>query len=228
MFIRKIVWIVFLNTLLLQAAILDDVVDKIQAYKTSYMHHNKHRHSRHTQREQRVTDETKWQLALQYLGYYHGKIDGDLLTPESYHAIDLFQHKYQALASGLLDERFKPYLSDIYLQLKMKKDLSYEGKNKRKNSKKIQTALQIMGFYEGKIDGKAGKKTKSAMKQYLDRKENNNTNEKQFDTDTKKELIQNAITIVEKKLHNMKQESYFKVHYNKEETETDSEIMIEL
>jgi len=227
-FTTKVVWIVFLNTLLLQAAILDDVVDKIQSYGASHMHYKKYHHSRHTQKEHKVSDEAKWQLALYYLGYYHGKIDGDLLTPESYHAIELFQHKYQSLASGLLAERFKPYLSDIYLQLKMKKDLSYEGKEKIKNSKKIQTALQVMGFYEGKIDGKTGEKTKSAIKLYVESKEYNKSSEKELDADMKKVLIQDAVAVVEKKLGNMKQESYFNTQYAKEEIETDNDIMAEL
>jgi peptidoglycan hydrolase-like protein with peptidoglycan-binding domain len=197
---------------LLQSAILDNFVEKTQIHKVFYTQH-KPQHRRHYQKNHSISQEAKWQLALQYLGYYQGKIDGDLLTSESYHAIETFQHKYQKFVSGLLDERFKLYLSDIYTQMKMKKDLLYKGKKKKKNSKKIQTALHIIGIYKGKIDGITGPKTKNAIHLYIQNKEKNSTKDSSFYTNVKVQLIQDAIVSVEQTLNEMKQESYFPVHY---------------
>lgn len=218
MFGKKSIWIVFLSTLSLQAAFLDDMVERLQTYGASHMHHKHYRH-RHYHKDHRVSHEVKWQLALQYLGYYHGKINGDLLTPESYQAVETFQHTYQGLASGFLDERFKPYLSDIYVQLDMQKNISYEGINKQKNVKKLQSALQIMGFYDGKIDGLMGEKSKNAIKQYVQSEEGSNSSDIHLDSNAKARLYQNAMTAVEKKLNEMKQKSYFPAHYQAEETE---------
>ena len=201
--------LVMLATLGLHAAILDDLVEKVGNYATHASHkghHHAHRkhHSLHT-----ISQERQWQYALKFLGYYHGTIDGDLLTPESYHAIEQFQFAHQALATGFLDNRYKPYLSDIYRQIALQHDIVYAGKEKDRIIRKKQAALLVLGYYNGKIDGKFGVKSKEAWEHALAVRQDEQT------------LFDQARKEVEEKLQIMKDPHYFSRHYHDETSQSD-------
>ncbi len=201
--------LVILATLGLHAAILDDLVEKVGNYATHASHkshHHAHRkhHSVHT-----ISQERQWQYALKFLGYYHGTIDGDLLTPESYHAIEQFQFAHQALATGFLDNGYKPYLTDIYRQITLKHDIAYDGKKKDRLIRKKQAALLILGYYNGKIDGKFGAKSEEAWVHAIAALKDEQT------------LFDQAQKEVEEKLQKMKDPHYFSRHYSDETSQSD-------
>ena len=203
--------LVLLATLGLHAAILDDLAEKISHY-TSHLSHKRH-HIHHKHHIHTVSKEQQWQYALQFLGYYHGNIDGDLLTPESYHAIEQFQFAHQTLATGFLENRYKPYLSDVYRQVALQHDMMYDGAGKGKLIRKKQAALAILGYYNGKIDGKFGSKSKEAWKDALEK------------FGDEKTLFDYAQKVVEERLRKMKHSDYFAQHYKKDASQTDEVLL---
>jgi len=220
--IRKIILVAYLAGIMTHAAILDDLIEKISSYQVdkSYKKYSK----RHYKRRHVVTDEEKWQYALKYLGYYTGTIDGDLLTPESYIAIESFQKKYQILASGFLEEYYKPYLSDIYTQLKLKQYLDDNATSRLTKHKKLQAALYVLGYYQGKIDGHIGKKSKNAIRNYLDTiGENGEKQNIKLKEEEREELVNKAKSTSKQLLEEMKEEYYFPLHYKQQE-DTDDNI----
>ncbi len=194
-----------LCTFSLHAAILDDVAEKVEAYESHFFHHNRHATHRHHRYHSRhiVSKEKQWQQALRFLGYYNGKIDGDLLTPVSYHAIERFERDHQEVATGLLDNCYKPYLTDIYTQLSLKRYLQYEGKERYKVYKKKQAALKVLGYYTGKIDGHFGKKSKAALKSAFE------------EGKSEPAIEEEAREKVDTLLDAMKEHTYFSLHYEK-------------
>ncbi|SFV68259.1 hypothetical protein MNB_SV-10-694 [hydrothermal vent metagenome] len=215
MMIRLLYLAVLVFAISAHAALLDDLVEKVRIYEKKYLHPIDHKYRYH-RRNQTISEEMQYQKALRFLGYYKGKIDGDLLTQESYHAIDRFQHNYQDLANGILDECYKPYLSDIYTQLEFKEYLTYQGRDKRKLDQKTQTALKVMGYYTEKIDGKFGPKSKEALQRYLQ------------DGLNKIVLYSEALEKVNEKLNSMKKKEYFSLHYSREEYETGLDDLIDM
>jgi len=196
-----------LATLGLHAAILDDLVEKVSHYTShpSHKHHYRyHKHAVHT-----LSKEMQWQYALKFLGYYHEKIDGDLLTQASYNAIEAFQRDHQAFATGLLENRYKPYLSDIYREIALQQDIVYDGNNKERLIRKKQAALHVLGYYHGKIDGKFGAKSKAAWADAIDIFQDAKT------------IFEKAQKDVEERLQKMKTKAYFALHYKDEEAESD-------
>jgi len=204
--IRQSVLIV-LVTIGLQAAILDDLVEKVSHYTTHSSHKHYHRHHKH--HTDTVSKERQWQYALKFLGYYHDKIDGDLLTQASYNAIEKFQRSHQEFATGFLENRYKPYLSDIYKEIALQQDISYEGDNKEYLIRKKQAALYVLGYYHGKIDGKFGAQSKVAWEDAL---------EMFSDAQT---IFEKAQRDVEERLQKMKAKTYFALHYKEEEAKSD-------
>jgi hypothetical protein len=189
------------STLSLHAAILDDLVEKIQQQQQQNKHHKKRHHHRHHQRE--LSDEAQWQTALQHLGYYKGKIDGDLSTQASFDAIMSFHAKHHEIETGFLEEADKRYLSEVYRTLSLKKYLSYEGKNRKRNHQKLQAALTVTDLYKGKIDGIFGKASKEALKRYSTQFEANSTS-----LDPKKKVIHEAREKIEKEAEKIKEDTF--------------------
>ena len=187
----------------LNGAILDDLVDNINHHIEQKNPHKRH-HRRH--HHYRISDEKKWQTALQFLGYYQGKIDGDLYTTESFNAINAFQHKRQELATGFLEEQYKTYLSHIYQLLRLQEYLEYRGKNRRKNRQKIQAALTIEGYYSGKIDGAMGRRSKRSILLYQNSLDSNATASSKLDPEEKTRLVEDAVFSIEKQLAAIKDE----------------------
>jgi len=134
-----------LSTMLLHANILDDFMEKITP--SSAKHSSKKRYKKQL-REPLLSEGAQWQTALRFLGYYEGKIDGDLSSEETFHAVTLFHTKYGEIATGFLEESEKAYLSSIYRTLYLSRYLAYEGKNRRKYYQKLQAALTLMSPFD--------------------------------------------------------------------------------
>jgi len=202
----------FLSILSLHATVLDDFIEKIHS-KTATKHHKKQRvyHS--------LSEEAQWQTALQFLGYYQGKIDGDLYTEKSFNAITAFHVKHKEIATGFLEEADKRYLSEIYSMVSLNRYLTYSGKSKRKNKQKLQAALKLESFYDGKIDGHFGKKSKQAFVRYKTTLENNTTD--MTDQLIKERLIDNAKNKVEKRLDMIRKVQFDPAQYTDDSEEPD-------
>jgi hypothetical protein len=210
--IQKVLWSIALCTFSLHAAIFDDVAEKVEQYESHYFHHKKHTVRRHHGHHiHYVSREEQWQRALHFLGYYNGKMNGDLLTPESYDAIERFQHTYQESATGLLDNCYKPYLSDIYKKLAMKKYLDYTGQKRDLLNRKKQAVLKTLGYYHGKIDGHFGKQSKAALQNAL----NEGKSEAVLETEAR-EKVHTALSA-------MKAPEYFASHYAQPDNITSSD-----
>lgn len=200
--------LILLATLGLHAAILDDLVEKVSHY-TEQPSHKRHYHRHYKHAVHTVSKEKQWQYALKFLGYYHGKIDGDLLTQPSYNAIEAFQRDHQEFATGLLENRYKPYLSDIYKEIALQKEIAYVGKNKERLIRKKQAVLYVLGYYHGKIDGKFGAKSKAAWEDAL------------AVFQDPESMFQKAQKDTEERLKTIKSKDYFALHYKDEEAESD-------
>ena len=194
----KTLFIFTLATATLHAAVLDDLFENITHKTIHKKHHRSHR-------SRTISDEEKWQTALKFLGYYHGKIDGDLFTPESFDAIKRFQEKREVIATGFLEDEYKSYLSYIYDVIAMKKTLDYQGKNRKKNRKKIQAALSLEGVYTGRIDGVMGKKSKASILSYKRKMDMNTSEGPSLSDEEKRTLIEDARISAENQLMVFKQ-----------------------
>jgi hypothetical protein len=163
---------IILASLLLNGAILDDLTAKIPYFskkKTPYKKHGK------VHKEYTLSKEAQWQKALSFLGYYQGKIDGDLYTQRSFNAIIHFHTDHNEIATGFLEEADKQYLSEVYRTISLETYLSYNGKNKRKNIQKRQAALAVLSLYQGKIDGIFKQRSKAALSHYAQQIDANST-----------------------------------------------------
>ncbi|RUM73326.1 MAG: peptidoglycan-binding protein, partial [Sulfurovum sp.] len=114
----------------------------------------------------KMTDEKRIQKALTSLGFYKGKIDGEINSFETRSAI-----KEMNIAYGISDNAsLKPEIRDtlIYLGTLFGFDraLISSGTDERTKAKKIQTALKIHGYYHDKIDGAIGSGTRSCISNY--------------------------------------------------------------
>ena len=200
-FSSRIVSLSLLGALSLHAAVLDDLVEKIEHQTSHKKHYRKHHYRHHTT----LSSDAQYQTALQFLGYYHGKIDGDLSTKASFDAIIDFHTKHNEITTGFLEEEDKAYLSEVYRTLAMKKYLSYAGKNKKRKYQQIQAALRVESFYNGKIDGHFGKASKKALKRYTAQLDTNMSISEQ---DTKKKLINDAREKIEKEIEEIKKDTF--------------------
>jgi len=114
----------------------------------------------------KMTDEKRIQKALTSLGFYKGKIDGEINSFETRSAI-----KEMNIAYGIGDSAsLKPEIKDtlIYLGTLFGFDraLIASGSDKKTKGKKIQTALKIHGYYHDNIDGLIGSGTRSCISNY--------------------------------------------------------------
>lgn len=124
---------------------------------------NNRRHSR-----AKVTPLHKDQQSLAALGFYEGTVNGqkDVKTVD---AILAYQASKGIAATGVLNPEQRELL---HLEASYSKslialgdpDIGYE--TKRKENKAIQSALKILGHYEGSIDGSLGRGSKKGIKAY--------------------------------------------------------------
>ena len=110
--------------------------------------------------------EKKIQKSLTALGFYHGKIDGEVNSYETRSAIKAMNNAYGLGNTASLDPKTRDalvYLGDLFI---FDRYLIAQGSNKKVKAKRIQTALKIYGFYHDKIDGVIGSGTKKIIADY--------------------------------------------------------------
>ena len=142
------------------------------------VHHRRRKHhkKRHKKKHQKVaakkaiapiiTNEKKIQIALTGLGFYKGKIDGEINSYETRSAIKSMNAAYGLGNNAFLSPQVKDsliYLGDLF---KFDRTLISKGSDKKTKGIKIQSALKILGFYNGKVDGLIGSGTKRSIAEY--------------------------------------------------------------
>jgi peptidoglycan hydrolase-like protein with peptidoglycan-binding domain len=148
-------------------------------YKKRRYHRRRHHKKHHTKKKKAasagvlalsaLTQEQQWQSALHWLGFYQGETDGNLYSFDTHKAIADFQKKQGLESTGFLNEESKAYLSYIYNISVLDNYLNYTGTDEKKRIQKYQTALKVLGFYHGKIDGVIGKETEKNIQKYKQR-----------------------------------------------------------
>jgi len=218
-FFLRLALLSFLFSFALQAAILDDLVEKIQQKTSDTFTHKKHHKRYQTHYHTRtLSKDAQWQKALQFLGYYHGRIDGDLSTQRSFDAITAFHHKHHQIETGFLEEEDKAYLSEVYHTIRLESYLSYEGKSKRRNHQKIQAALAVKSLYKGKIDGLLGKASKKALNRYRSQIQSNTP---LSDNEVKQRVVQEAKEKIAMEIEKIKEDTFDPATYAKAPIEED-------
>lgn len=212
----------FVGTLLLHANIVDDFIKTITPHKGKHFMNKQHRKVRHPPE---LSEGAQWQTALGFLGYYRGKIDGDLSTEETFRAVTAFHIKCEQVPTGFLEEEEKQYLSRIYRTIHLSHFLAYEGRDDKVYHKKLQAALALLSLYDGKIDGYFGKKSIQAFALYR-RKYAQEKTAHQNHAMVESMLIQDAKQSVKVVLRHLKEESFVPQNNLYEEEENLEDIAI--
>jgi len=110
--------------------------------------------------------EMKIQKALTSLGFYHGRIDGEVNSYETRSAIKEMNVAYEIGDTASLKPEAKDALIFLGTLFEFDRYLIARGTDSRTKGKKIQTALKIHGFYFTKIDGAVGSGTRRAIGDY--------------------------------------------------------------
>jgi len=143
-----------------------------EVYRNNRRHRTTKRYKkkRHVTRKKHVTpvmtSGMKIQKSLAALGFYHGKIDGEVNSYETRSAIKAMNNAYEIGDTASLSPKAKDaliYLGDLFA---FDRALISKDNSKRGKGKKIQTALKIHGFYHTKIDGAVGPGTRRSIAQY--------------------------------------------------------------
>lgn len=112
------------------------------------------------------TSEMKIQKALTSLGFYRGRIDGEINSFETRSAIKEMNIAYEIGHTASLNPEAKDALVFLGTLFEFDRYLIARGTDRRTKGKKIQTALKIHGFYFTKIDGAVGPGTRKAIGEY--------------------------------------------------------------
>ncbi len=112
------------------------------------------------------SDEMKIQNALASLGFYRGKIDGEVNSFETRSAIKDMNIAYEISDDSSLKPEAKDALIFLGTLFEFDRYLISSGTDNRSKGKKIQTALKIHGFYFDKIDGVVGSGTRNSIAEY--------------------------------------------------------------
>lgn len=168
---HRFIYVVLLNLLLLntlEGAVFDDLVEEIEKRQSpKRVTHRKH-HKKTVKHHIPVhlSSEAKWQYVLRLLGYYKGPLDGDLYSQRTFKAISAYHQATYGIANGFLEPEDKHHFQRIYNQLYLKRFLDIAPKRGVYHPQTLQAALKIEGYYKGKIDGKFGRGSKSALNAY--------------------------------------------------------------
>jgi len=117
-----------------------------------------------------LTKDMKIHLALKKLGFYKGKIDGNLYSYETKSAIKKMHLEYQKEPTSYLNNKEKDTLIYLGTLFNLNKILLLKGSDERSHYKRIQAALKIEGFYFNIVDGILGNNTRKAIYDYKDAK----------------------------------------------------------
>ena len=112
------------------------------------------------------TTEMKIQKALASLGFYRGRIDGEINSFETRSAIKEMNIAYEIDNTASLKPEARDALIFLGTLFEFDRYLIARGTDSRTKGKKIQTALKIHGFYYTKIDGAVGPGTRKAIGEY--------------------------------------------------------------
>ena len=112
------------------------------------------------------TPEMKIQRALTSLGFYRGRIDGEINSYETRSAIKEMNRTYEISNNASLKPETRDALIYLGTLFEFDRNLIARGTDKRTRGKKIQTALKIQGFYFSNIDGAVGPATRRAIAEY--------------------------------------------------------------
>jgi peptidoglycan hydrolase-like protein with peptidoglycan-binding domain len=132
--------------------------------KTHHVKHRKHKKKRYV--APRDTPEMKIQRALSSLGFYRGRIDGEINSFETRSAIKDLNIAYGISNNASLQPEAKNSLIFLGTLFDFDRYLISRGGGKKTKGKKIQVALKIHGFYFSKIDGDVGPGTRKAIAEY--------------------------------------------------------------
>lgn len=113
-----------------------------------------------------MTDEMKIQQALAGLGFYSGKIDGNINDYATRNAIKQMNMAYNISDNTLLDKETSNQLVYIGTLFDLEKKLRPTSNSKKAKAIQLQTALMVQGVYTSKIDGAIGKGTRSSISMY--------------------------------------------------------------
>jgi len=112
------------------------------------------------------TSEMKIQKALTSLGFYRGRIDGEVNSYETRSAIKEMNRAYEIGDTASLNPQAKDALIFLGTLFEFDRHLIARGTDSRTKGRKIQTALKIHGFYYAKIDGAVGPGTRKSIGDY--------------------------------------------------------------
>jgi peptidoglycan hydrolase-like protein with peptidoglycan-binding domain len=112
------------------------------------------------------TSEMKIQKALTSLGFYRGRIDGEINSYETRSAIKEMNVAYEIGDTASLKPEARDALIFLGTLFEFDRYLIARGTDSRTKGKKIQTALKIHGFYFTKIDGAVGPGTRKSIGEY--------------------------------------------------------------
>ena len=141
---------------------------------TNEVYHSGHRSSHrttHRTHHRRVrtpveSDEMKIQKALRSLGFYRGPIDGQINSFESRTAIKELNRAYEIGDTSYMSPQERDALIYLGTLLDFDRNLIAQGTDRRTRTKRIQTALKVLGFYHGKLDGSTGPMTRRSIADY--------------------------------------------------------------
>ena len=117
-----------------------------------------------------MSDQMKIQKALMALGFYNGKLDGEVNSFETRSAIKELNKKYGIGNTASLKPEVKDTLIYLGTLFNLDRTLIASSKDEKTKAKKIQAALKVHGFYHDKIDGLIGKGTRSCISKYKESK----------------------------------------------------------
>lgn len=150
--------------------VVGGVVGSVITNSVYHSGHSTHRSTRHYHKRHRSvpadTDEMKIQRALKSLGFYRGPIDGQINSFETRTAIKELNRAYEIDDTAYMSPQERDALVYLGTLLDFDKQLAAMGDSRRVKNKRIQTALKILGFYHGKIDGSTGPMTRRAIADY--------------------------------------------------------------
>jgi hypothetical protein len=114
----------------------------------------------------KMTPEKKIQKALTSLGFYGGKIDGEMNSFETRSSIKKLNVAYGIGKSASLKAETKDTLIYLGTLFNLDRYLASSNSDKRSKGKKLQASLKVHGFYVSKIDGAVGSGTRRAIAEY--------------------------------------------------------------
>ena len=140
-----------------------------EVYRNSRHSSTRHRSTRKRHRTAPrpvMTDEKRIQVALRSLGFYRGAIDGQINSFETRTAVKELNRAYEIGDTAYLSPQERDALIYMGTLLQFDRNLIAQGSDRRTRTKRIQTALKVLGFYSGKLDGSSGPMTRRAISSY--------------------------------------------------------------